>query len=235
MRSALITGGARRLGRAISLKLASMGFHIALHYHSASLDGLVEEIRDLGVQCEPIKSDLSGPEAASGLVGLAAAACPGLELLVNNAAIFERASMLETSDALLDAHMALNMMAPFRISRDFARLAEKGQIINMIDANAVKSKTAYAAYLLSKKGLFGLTAMSAREFAPKIRVNAIAPGLILPPEGEGDEYMEKAARERVPLKKRGHTDDITGALEFLIKSEFITGQILFVDGGEHLT
>ncbi len=235
MRSALITGGARRLGRAMSLKLAGMGFNIALHYHETSPDELSREIRALDVRCEPIECDLSDTAAASNLIGLASASLPSLELLVNNAAIFERASLTDTSDALLDAHMRLNLMAPYRLSRDFSRICKKGQIINMIDANAVKSGTAYAAYQISKKGLFGLTEISAREFAPNIRVNAIAPGLILPPACEGDEYMERAAKKRVPLKKRGHIDDITGALEFLIKSEFITGQVLFIDGGEHLT
>jgi len=235
MKSALITGGARRLGRAISLRLAVMGYDIALHYHDAAPQGLIEEIQGLGVKCEAIKSDLSEPKAASDLVRLAVEACPGLDVLINNAAIFERASIKETSDALLAEHIQLNLMAPYRLSRDFARLAGRGQIINIIDANAVKNNSAYGAYMLSKKGLFGLTAMTAREFAPKIRVNAIAPGLILPPAGEGEKYMEEAAERRVPLKRRGHTDDITDALEFLNGSEFITGQILYIDGGEHLT
>lgn len=235
MKSALITGGARRLGRAISLKLAEMGYDIALHYHGAAPNSLIEEIRGLGVKCEPIKSDLSEPTAASDLVRLAVEACPGLNLLINNAAIFKRASILETTETFLSEHIQLNLLAPYRLSRDFGRLAGRGQIINIIDANAVKNNSAYGAYMLSKKGLFGLTAMAAREFAPKIRVNAIAPGLILAPAGEGDKYMEEAAARRVPLKRRGNTDDITKALKFLIESEFITGQILFIDGGEHLT
>jgi len=235
MRSALITGGARRLGRAMSLKLAAMGYDIALHYHGNLPDALVEEIRSNGVRCEPVKSDLSVAEEASSLIELAKKTCPGLELLVNSAAIFKRASVAETSDALLSAHIRLNLLAPYRLSRDFAGIVGKGQIINIIDANAVKNTSAYGAYMLSKKGLMGLTAMAAREFAPNIRVNAIAPGLILPPAGEGDEYMKKAALKRVPLKKQGHLDDITKALEFLITNGFITGQIIFVDGGEHLT
>jgi len=235
MRSALITGGTRRLGRAMSLKLASMGYDIVLHYHKSSPHGIVKKIEALGAKCETIEGDLSDAAATSNLIGLALKASPSLELLINNASIFKRASITETSDALLDAHMELNLRTPYRLSRDFASLVKKGQIINMIDANAVKSRTAYAAYQISKKGLFGLTSVSAREFAPQIRVNAIAPGLILPPEGEGDEYMEKAALKRVPLKRRGHIDDITNALAFLITNEFITGQVLFIDGGEHLT
>ncbi len=235
MRSALITGGARRLGRAICLKLAEMGFNIALHYHSALPEELLEEIRALGVSSEPIRCDLTDTASASGLVHLASEALPSLELLVNSASIFERASITDTADVLLDYHMELNLLAPFRLSRDFARVCKRGQIINMIDANALKSGSAYAAYQISKKGLFGLTEVSAREFAPHIRVNAIAPGLILPPLGEGDEYMERSAQNRVPLKRRGHAEDITRAIEFLILNEFVTGQILFIDGGEHLT
>lgn len=234
MKSALITGGARRLGRAMSLKLASMGYDIALHYHSSDPEAIAAEIRSKGVKCTPIRSDLSNSEAASELVALAKKNLPHLELLVNNASIFERASVLETTDALLDAHIELNLKTPYRLARDFARIAGKGRIINIIDANAVKNSSAYAAYLISKKGLLSLTTMTALEFAPHIRVNGIAPGLILPPPGEGEKYMEEAAVQRVPLKRQGRVEDITTALEYLINSEFITGQILYVDGGEHL-
>ncbi|MFQ5479960.1 MAG: SDR family oxidoreductase [Thermodesulfobacteriota bacterium] len=234
MKTALITGGARRLGEAMSIKLASLGYNIALHYHSSSPDGLVERIHSLGVKCLPQRYDLTDKDGASELVKEAAAKLPRLELLVNNAAIFERASFTETSEQLLEKHMELNLKAPYRLSRDFALTADRGQIINIIDANAVKNNSAYAAYIISKKGLMGLTTMTALEFAPAIRVNAIAPGLILPPPGEGEKYMKEAAEKRVPLKRQGKVGDITAALEFLLKNEFITGQILFIDGGEHL-
>ncbi len=234
MKSALVTGGAKRLGKAISLKLAAMGYNIALHYYSSDPYPIAREIESLGVRCLPLQCDLSGGKAASNLVEQAVKKLPVLELLINSASIFERATVTETSERLLDSHIDLNLKAPFRLSRDFSHLAKKGQIINIIDANAVKNNSAYAAYLISKKGLLGLTKMTALEFAPKIRVNAIAPGLILPPVGKGEEYMNEAAEKRVPLKRRGRIEDITRALEFLVQNEFITGQILFIDGGEHL-
>ncbi len=235
MKTALVTGSARRLGRAMALRLASMGYNIALHYHTTHPGGLTAEIRSHGVRCVAMKCDLTGAGAAEDLLRHAREALPGLELLINNASVFERSTIGETSDDLLDAHLSLNLRAPYILSRDFARHAKKGQIINMIDANAVKNASAYGAYMLTKKGLLGLTEMAALEFAPCIRVNGIAPGLILPPEGEGDEYMERAAKRRVPLGRRGGVDDVLGAMEFLIGNEFITGQVLFVDGGEHLT
>ncbi len=234
MSTALITGGGRRLGKAMCLKLASMGYNIALHYHSSPIEDLVEEIRSLGVKCLPFRYDLTNTRAAGELLAEVTENLPSLELLINNASIFERASVKETSDRLLDSHIELNLKAPYRLSRGFAILARKGQIVNIIDGNAVKNNSAYGAYLVSKKGLMGLTTMTALEFAPAIRVNAIAPGLILPPPGEGEGYMKKAAEKRVPLKREGDIKDITNALEFLIKNEFITGQILFIDGGEHL-
>ncbi len=219
----------------MSLRLASMGYGIVLHHYNTEPGGLVDEILALGVRCEPLRCDLSDAEAARDLVARAAEALPGLELLVNNASIFERSPIMDTADGLLDAHLEINLRAPYVLSRDFARIARKGQIINMIDANVLKSNSAYGAYMISKKGLLGLTAMAAREFAPAIRVNAIGPGLILPPEGEGDEYLEEAAAKRVPLRKRGRVEDVLAAMEFLLTNEFITGQVLFIDGGEHLT
>jgi NAD(P)-dependent dehydrogenase (short-subunit alcohol dehydrogenase family) len=212
-----------------------MGYDIVLHYYNTEPGGLVDEIMAHGVRCEPLRCDLSDAGAAKDLVARAAEVLPGLELLVNNASIFERSSILDTTDGLLDAHLGINLRAPYVLSRDFARIARRGQIINMIDANVLKNTSAYGAYMLSKKGLLGLTAMAAREYAPSIRVNAIGPGLILPPEGQGDEYLEEAASKRVPLKKHGHVEDVLRAMEFLITNEFITGQVLFIDGGEHLT
>ncbi|MFQ5428421.1 MAG: SDR family oxidoreductase [Thermodesulfobacteriota bacterium] len=233
-KAALITGGARRLGKAMSLELASMGYDIALHYYRSDPEAVVEEIRSKGVKCLPIRSNLGDSEAASELVSDAQQHLPCLELLINNASLFERAPAMETTDELLDAHIELNLKTPYRLSRDFARLTGEGQIINIIDANALSNRTAYAAYLISKKGLLSLTTMTALEFAPRIRVNGIAPGLILPPPGQGQEYMKEAARKRVPLKRQGRVEDVTRALEYLINNDFITGQILFVDGGEHL-
>jgi len=234
MKTALVTGGARRIGKAISLKLAAMGYNIALHYHSSSPAMLVKEIQSLGVKCVPLRCDLSDGDAAASLVRRAAEELPPLELLVNSASIFERSHVAETSEDVLDSHIEINLKSPFRLSRDFSNIAQRGQIINIIDANAVKNNSPYAAYLISKKGLLGLTEMCALEFAPGLRVNAIAPGLILPPAGKGKEYMIEAAEKRVPLKHQGSLEDITRALEFLVKNEFITGQILFIDGGEHL-
>ncbi len=235
MSSALVTGSARRLGRAMALRLASMGYDIALHYHTTGPGSVVEEIRAKGVRCEPIESDLSDRGATKDLLARAERALPGIEILINNASVFERSPIRDTPDELLDRHLEINLRAPYVLSREFARLRERGQIINMIDANALKNASAYGAYMLSKKGLLGLTAMAAREFAPGIRVNGIAPGIILPPPGQEEAYIEEAARKRVPLGRHGHVEDILRAMEFLITNDYITGQVLFIDGGEHLT
>ena len=159
---------------------------------------------------------------------------PGLELLVNNASIFERATIKDTDEEFLQRHFDINFKAPFFLMRDFASLSVKGgHIINIVDTRLAKAGTSYAAYLLSKKALSELTRMAAVEFAPGIRVNAIAPGLILPPEGEGEAYIEELAK-RLPLRKRGDTKDVIRAVNYFMESEFVTGEILFIDGGEHL-
>ena len=123
--------------------------------------------------------------------------------------------------------------APFILSSEFYRICKKGQIINFLDTNIVKNKTSHVAYLLTKKNLADLTKLAAIEFAPDIRVNGIAPGLILPPKKETTEYLDRMAKN-IPLKRRGGESYITRSIKFLLENDFLTGQFLFNDGGEHL-
>ncbi|MFQ5441160.1 MAG: SDR family oxidoreductase [Thermodesulfobacteriota bacterium] len=233
MKTALVTGGAKRIGRAISLGLASMGYDIALHYSATDPAEIVSEIRENGVQCEPFQCDLSSEKEVLGLMGRVKELLPGLCLLVNNASIFERSTIRDTEAEDFDRHLAVNFKAPYFLSRDFQRCFGKGHIINIIDSKVIKNTSPYAAYLLSKKALKDFTFMAAKEFAPEIRVNAVAPGLILPPAGSNRDYLEKRA-ETIPLLKTGKPADIFNAVRFFIENDFITGQILYIDGGESL-
>ncbi len=233
MKAALVTGASKRIGADIALSLAERGLDIALHYHSTPPDSLVEEIRKVGVECRAYRADFADRRDVASLIEKVKGDFPALELLVNNASIFERAHIKDTEEDFFDRHFDINLRAPFFLSRDFANLIEKGHIINILDTRIARAGTAYAAYLLSKKALSELTRMAAVEFAPGIRVNAVAPGLILPPDGEGDAYIEGLAA-KLPLKRRGDTKDVVTAINYLVDSEFVTGEILFIDGGEQL-
>ncbi len=228
-----MTGGSKRIGADIARTLAERGLDIALHYNSTPPDSLVEEIREKGVRCSAYRADFTVSKDVTSLMEKVRGEFPGLDILINNASIFERASIKDTDEEFFQRHFDINFKAPFLLSRDFARVTGKGQIINIADTRVVRAGTTYAAYLLSKKALSEFTRMAAVEFAPGIRVNAIAPGLILPPDGEGEAYMETLAA-KLPLKRRGDTIDVIRAVNYVMDSEFVTGEILFIDGGEHL-
>lgn len=231
-KAVLITGGAKRLGNRIAIALARIGYDIALHYNSSREDAekARREITSLDVICEIFKADLS---QESDLIPKVYKKFPDLEILINNASIFESSPIKETSVELWQRHLSVNLTAPFWLSRDFAKICRKGHIINILDTRINSNRTTYAAYSISKKALCDLTMMCAVEFAPHIRVNGIAPGLILPPEGKDDTYLDRLAKN-IPMQRKGSPENITASIEFLLKNYYTTGQIIFNDGGEHL-
>lgn len=231
MASALITGATWRIGAEIALTLAKSGFNIALHYNTGSPDKLVAGIKELGVECAPFKCDFTDFSALTSLIPAVINKFDDLKVLVNNASIFLPSTIIETTEKLFDTHFTVNFKAPFFLSRAFAKEVESGNIINILDTKVSGNNTTHAAYLLTKKTLAGFTRMAAKEFAPGIRVNAISPGLILPQNGKDQSYFDKLT-EKIPLKKRGFPADIAKAVLFFIESEFITGEIISIDGGE---
>lgn len=232
---ALITGAAKRLGKATALALAEKGAHIIIHHNSSAhaAQELMKQIQRLGVKAWTLQADLSASEECEKLFTQAAAAAGPVDILINNASIFPRQNLAEFTEQELIANIQINAVAPLLLSRKFAAQAKRGVIINFLDTHITEYHAAYAAYHISKRMLFTLTRMLALEYAPCVRVNAVAPGLILPPEGEDESYLKKHA-ERNPLRAYGNEDDITAAVLFLIQSGFITGQVLFVDGGYHM-
>ena len=238
MAYALVTGCAKRIGRAIAIALARKGYDIAIHYRQSQ-----QEARSLGAQIEALgrtsqlyAADLTADEDILNLLPRIKADKLPLELLVNNASIYESATIQETELALFERQWAANLKAPFFLIRDFARLYQTGNIINIVDAGFANNQSVYAAYALTKKALAGLTKMAALELAPAIRVNGICPGFILPPlrpEAEDPNFIETIT-QKVPLKRQGHVEPIQRAVEYLLDNDFVTGQLLMVDGGEHL-
>ena len=234
---ALITGAARRLGRAIALGLAKEGYAIGLHYHHSENDALqaAEEMRASGAPVSLFKADLAEPAQIEAMFAEIERLQGRLDVLVNSAAIMTRGNLRQLDVDRWDATMALNLRAPWLCSRAAARLMQSsgGVIINLSDSGARKTWTGYPAYIISKAGLEALTRLLARTLAPAIRVNAVAPGLILPPESMPAEEWLRLVK-RLPAQKAGSPEDIISAVLFLIRNDYLTGQILVVDGGYQL-
>jgi NAD(P)-dependent dehydrogenase (short-subunit alcohol dehydrogenase family) len=232
-KAAFVTGAAKRIGRQIALTLAEQGFDIALHYKNSRKDAesTAKEIRSKGVACQLFSCDLSDLKKVEETFARAYAKMPHLNILVNSASLFKTDTLVKSKQALIEKHFNTNFFAPYLLTQKFAQKCKKGQIINIIDSSIMKNKTKHFSYLLTKKALAELTKMASIELAPNIRVNGIAPGLILPPPGKKESYVTRRAKT-IPLKRRGYPQMIADAAVYLINNPFITGHIIFVDGGE---
>lgn len=235
-KAALVTGGARRVGQAIALRLAAEGYAVALHYNLSYHDAeaTAQLIRKRGGTCKIFAADLERDPAVLCLIRNVFEEFPGLSLLVNNASIFFEGGLTNSSVALFDKHYHVNVRAPYLLMQEFSRLCSQGAIVNILDRDITKNKISYLSYLLSKKTLAELTALAAMELAPSIRVNAVAPGAVLPPEGRTRAYLKTIA-QNIPLKKTPQLDDVAQAVVYLAQNPSVTGQTIFVDGGEHLS
>lgn len=236
-RVALVTGGAVRLGRAITLGLAGAGYDVVIHYRSSEDPAreLAGQVEAMGRVAVVTAGDLLEPEAATSVVEAARARFGRLDLVVNSAASFQARSLLDVDAEEWDAVMSLNVRAPHLIVQAAAPLLResRGAVINVIDLSALQPWTAYAAHSVSKAALAHLTRVQARALAPEVRVNAVAPGAVLPPEGESPEQLEKL-RSMTPLGHLGDPDDVVRAVLYLADAGYVTGQILAVDGGRLL-
>jgi len=233
---ALVTGAANRLGRSFALALARLGYAILLHYHhSADAANITaDEIRTLGVPVYIVKADLTDSAQIQSLFSTLDPLNLKLKILVNSAAEMRRADIRTISVDDWDATLNLNLRASLLLAqRSAAHMLEGGLIVNITDAGAGKAWTGFPAYQVSKAGLEVLTRLLAKTYAPAIRVNAIAPGLVLPSSDITPEDWMKLV-SRLPLKHPASNEDITAALEFLIRNESITGQTIVVDGGYSL-
>lgn len=233
--TALVTGGAKRLGRAIALALAEAGVNVVVHYNESQAEAknTAEDARAKGVKAWTLPADLATPDAAAKLYDRAVTEAGPIDILVNNASVFRPARLANCSEEELQTNIQLHAASPLQLSRCMAMAGRPGVIVNLLDTRVARHDPAYAAYCLSKRMLADQTTMLALELAPDIRVNGVAPGPILPPEGSRDGLMEELAAS-VPLQCTGTPDDITAAVLFLARSTFITGQIIYIDGGAHL-
>lgn len=234
-KTALVTGAARRIGREIALALADVGVNVVVHYRESveEADRLRTELIARGVKSWLVQSDFDNPDAPGQMMSDILEAAGSLDILVNSASLFLPGTIEDMDFKGFTRHMQVNTWAPLMISREFACRVGRGKIVNLLDSRIVGLDAFHVAYILSKRALAVLTGMMAVEFAPGITVNGVAPGLILPPTGKDESYLDELANE-LPLKRHGNPSDIAEAVLYLLRSDFVTGQVIFVDGGRRL-
>jgi NAD(P)-dependent dehydrogenase (short-subunit alcohol dehydrogenase family) len=232
---ALVTGGAVRVGLEIARALADAGADVAIGYRRSAAEAraAVRDLEARGVRAAALRADVARPREARALVAAAVRRLGGLDILVNNAALFFRTPVLTTTIVQFDRLLAVNLRAPFFLSQAAARAMGRrgGRIINIADVGAVRAWAGYVPYGISKAGVLMLTRGLAAALAPRIQVNAVAPGVVLLPEG----FPRVAGRRltaRIPMGRHGRPADVAQAVRFFATcSDYITGQVLFVDGG----
>lgn len=235
-RWALVTGGAKRIGRVIAHELASRGANVVVHYHSSAEEAaeVVASLRALGVEADALHADLGDAEQVRRLAADAEARSGGLAILVNNASNYLRARFDALTEATWDASLDVNLKAPFLLSWAVGRAMRargEGTIVNVVDWAGERPYRDYLPYCVSKAGLIALTKALAKELAPTVRVNAVAPGPVLPPDDFGPDTVA-AIRRATPLARIGTPEDVARAIRFLAEeASFSTGSILHVDGG----
>jgi NAD(P)-dependent dehydrogenase (short-subunit alcohol dehydrogenase family) len=235
---ALVTGAAKRLGRAIALDLARHGWDVAVHYNHSEADAreTAAMVRGASRNTTLLKADLQNEEEVADLTHRASAELGPLSALVNSASIFERDEWMTATQESWDRHMAVNLRAPFVLSQEFARaLPEnaRGAIVNIIDQRVLKPTPQFISYSLSKAGLFWLNTTLAQALAPRIRVNAVAPGPTIINARQSQEQFRRQ-REATILGAGAEPQDVCDAVRYLLTATAVTGQMIAVDGGQHL-
>jgi len=234
--AALVTGAARRIGRTLALAAAGAGFDVAVHAREADADtaSLLAEIAALGRKAVVVAADLTDDIALRGLVGAAADALGPLNLLVNNASLFDDDRLASLTPKTFDAHIAANLRAPILLTQAFAAQAAPGAlVVNILDQRVRKPTPQFFSYAVSKAALWQATIMSAQALAPDIRVNGIGPGPTLASIHQTPGEFEAEAAG-VPLQRSADPSEIAAALLYLIDATSVTGQMIAVDGGQHL-
>jgi pteridine reductase len=237
-RVALVTGAGRRLGLAMARALAGRGMTLAIHHHSSSegAAALRDDVTAAGGRAACFAADLSDPDAAAELPRRVARELGGLDVLVNSAAIMQKQSFEATTPADWDATLDLNLRSVFFCTHGAAPAlrAARGKVVNRADLSGLEPWPGFAAHSISKAGVVMLTRVLARVLAPEVTVNAIAPGAVLVPEAYDAEERDRLARA-APLRRLGSPADVTEALLYLLeRADFVTGEVLAVDGGRHI-
>lgn len=236
-RVALVTGAGHRVGRALALGLASRGARVAVHYNSSDTlaRDTVEAALALGATARAFPADLTAADAPAALVDAVVAEFGTLDVLVNSAAMMQRTPIGEVSAAQWDRMFALNLRAPFFLAQSAAPhlTRARGAIVNIADLAAFETWPAYVPHTISKAGVVQMTRALARALAPAVRVNAVAPGAVLLPE-DWDEAAAARLQGTTPLRRLGSPADVVQAVLYLLEAEYVTGEVIVVDGGRHV-
>lgn len=236
-RIALVTGAGRRVGKVIAIGLAARGMRVAVHYHGSDegAQSTVAEIGGKGGEARAFGADLTERHAPARLIRDVTAHFGALDALINSAAIMKRTPLDAVDTDSWDAMFALNLRAPFFLVQAAApALRERGgAIVNIADLAAFETWPGYIPHSLTKVGIVHMTRGLARVLAPEVRVNAVAPGVVLPPDDFGGDETE-ALRESTPLERLGAPEDVERTVAFLLEEDFITGETIIVDGGRHV-
>jgi NAD(P)-dependent dehydrogenase (short-subunit alcohol dehydrogenase family) len=235
---AVVTGAGRRLGREIALAMAARGYSVLVH-HRNSGPAAAELVRDLqrsGVAATAVQADFQQPAQAAAAVFSAAETLGEVRVLINSAAVFEDRSLGEIDEPHCSEHLSVNLLAPLFLTQHFTRQLPEtsaGHVINILDWRALRPRKGWLVYTATKAALAAATKTLALQLAPRIQINAIAPGAILPPADRPDWHTQRAA-DAIPLQRTGTPEELIRALNFLLDSSFITGEVLHVSGGEEL-
>jgi NAD(P)-dependent dehydrogenase (short-subunit alcohol dehydrogenase family) len=238
IKTVLITGAAKRLGRAIALDLARHGWNIALHYNSSQKEAraTAEDARTAGVKVALLDADLMREDQTAALVSQAVKELGPLTALINSASLFENDEWVNATRESWDKHMDVNLRAPFVLSQAFAKQLprdQKGAIVNIIDQRVLKPTPQFLSYSLSKAGLFWLNTTLAQALGPRIRVNAVGPGPTMKNARQSEADFQRQ-REATILKTGAQPQDVCDAVRYLLDAPSVTGQMIAVDGGQHL-
>ncbi len=231
----MITGAGRRIGRALAEAFADRGAGLILHCNSS--EGELFELQDSfdrkGVKSYVFKHDFSDTAGIPGFVKKIREKAGNIDLLINSASVFPEDNFMDADEASMIMNMKVNSFAPMFLCREIVRGQDEGAFINILDTKIVEYDADHFSYHLSKRNLYTLTQIMALELAPGFRVNGIAPGPVLAPEGKGDDYLDMRLKE-TPLQTGGGLDSLISTALFLADNRFITGQVIYVDGGYHL-
>ncbi|MBF0125529.1 MAG: SDR family oxidoreductase [Magnetococcales bacterium] len=250
--TALVTGASQRLGAAIAGRLAQAGMRLAIHYHrsAAAAEQLCQQFIAAGSEAIVVQADLGDWQQTEQLLAHVHQQLGTVHVLINNAALFDPGGVDTTSQLVWQQQMAVNLQAPFILLQQFARQPGLrpqlngsggsdstsqvyGKVINLLDRRVIRPRGGHLAYTISKSALWTLTRMAAAELAPHIQVNAIAPGAILPAPGASDEQFTRIAAA-APMLRAGTPTEIAESVLFMLQHDYITGELLCVDGGAHL-
>ncbi|MCS6772346.1 MAG: SDR family oxidoreductase [Kiritimatiellae bacterium] len=231
----LVTGGAVRIGRSICRAFASAGYRVVVHYNASSdaARACCRELENLGTKAWRVRANLASETGCRKLINRAFELAGTIHVLVNNAAVFNACPLSAVDAAALRREFAVNLFAPILLTRFFAERCSRGCVVNLLDRRIAAMDPARIPYVLTKKGLAEFTRSAALALAPRIRVNAVAPGPVLPPPGQGEDYL-RARAGKIPTAAPISPDEVGRAVLYLAESPSITGQVLFVDGGQHL-